>query len=211
MERYKINIIIFLAGAVAGFIFNDLLLTKKIPKTTSNSVITRETVTTQSADIISTSSNATIEYVASRSKKTPLLPDSSGEAVVYPFENDNIAYEAVAKWDTVTSDGFIARIKYYTEQQRFENYFRIPKTQTTETTYEIRGNNYTSFQLPEWEIIAGINTSYNNKLLINGFGRLKRNMQLYGKLYTSLGAGTDYDILSNRFYPATEFELRLGL
>lgn len=197
MKKY---IVILIAGMlIGGFLtdfLTDLLTPKPETKTATEPIIKENIDTSFVTREVDTKSQAEITNVS-------IGGDSSQ------------SFEKVAKWDTTTVDGFEAHIKYFTQQEVFQNRFKIPertitKFKTIETTSTITN---TVFKLPQWELGIGAKALYSeNKFNYYPMLTLTYNAELWivnasieGKAITSFNSG------SISMEPEIEVKLKFNL
>lgn len=148
----KTKLIGYLIPLILGLIAGYFLFDKKSEPVAS----TTNTVTVIKTDTVLVEKEIYVRVPAKIISST--LPDEhsnqQGGALPGPAE----LKEEVAYWDTITNDGFTARIKYFTKRKMFENYFKIPErmvtTEVTSTTDNTK--NFVEYRLPAWQLGVGV-------------------------------------------------------
>lgn len=128
-----------LIGFAIGFLCGGLTvywLYPDCPEIRSQSVehSTYTSVTTDKEttdfNLVETTTPAKFEY---EKRETANVKSETPNLTVEDYQLPG--YEKIAKWDSTGPDGFYASIRYYTEQEKFENKFSFPyKSRTIETT-----------------------------------------------------------------------------
>jgi hypothetical protein len=209
MKKLYSYIIVFIIGGVLGYFARDFNTEVKTEKT-KTTVITEGIDTSTLKKTIAVRSSAVISYQSYTPPDRPEAPQSKPAGEFHLLEE-------VAAWDTVTKEGFVANIKYFTKQKFFNNYFEIPERTITkyrtETITETEKITETVYRLPEWELGIGargwledLNVSYAPYLL------LQYNVDLW-LVNASLG-GKGVAVFEQgkvKLIPEVNAELKIGL
>lgn len=197
------NLVFLVIGIGLGY-----LLFHKAP--VASTVTTQNTETTETTHTVQ--NNIEVDAVSPGKVTKEKLPEF---AEVY-FEAVPEVKNNVAKWDTLTADGFEAHVKYFIEQNLFVNNFKYPERIVykdkivTTTSTEVKTEIVT--ELPAFMFGGGVKAGYDDKLKVMPFLHLAANTKLWFFIASvEARALIDNSNLQINIKPEIEGKLSIGL
>ena len=129
------------------------------------------------------------------------------------FASEPEVKNEVARWDTITADGFEAHVKYFTKQNLFVNNFTYPekivyKTKTVHTTTDSTTVKLIT-EMPAFQLGGGVKTLYDNEFKLIPYCNLAANTKLWF-LHATVEVRTLFES-NNKITPEIEGKLSIGL